>query len=196
MDKHICSKCGKEVIASDFIMVPIENKDGRWEPLCFECYSYRVAQKYGVELQEFEPVYISMFDIMEDKHEFVIQRRLYQTGVSLTAREIKDGEYQGYDFQVLDKFDNDLEKLMKRLLTKMKKILCNRYITTDNGGMLSMTGDKVIGRIEYDENSEERLPLVVVDGHKYSWEDLGRMVMTFEGFQFVLKMIDHSEDAE
>jgi hypothetical protein len=39
----------------------------------------------------------------------------------------------------------------------------------------------MVGRIEWDPESEARLPLVVIDGKAFSWEEVGHMLMTFEG---------------
>jgi hypothetical protein len=37
------------------------------------------------------------------------------------------------------------------------------------------------------------LPLLVIDGKEISWEEFGRMVMTFEGWQFRFEIRDRSE---
>jgi len=39
-----------------------------------------------------------------------------------------------------------------------------------------------------------RLPLLVIDGKEISWEQLGRMMMSFEGWQFRLQIKDRSEE--
>ena len=39
-----------------------------------------------------------------------------------------------------------------------------------------------------------RLPLLVIDGKEISWEQLGRMMMSFEGSQFRLQIKDRSEE--
>jgi hypothetical protein len=38
------------------------------------------------------------------------------------------------------------------------------------------------------------LQLVVVDGKELSWNDLGRMLMSMEGWQFRLEIADPSEE--
>ena len=37
-------------------------------------------------------------------------------------------------------------------------------------------------------------PLLVIDGQEVSWEQFGRMLMRFEGWQFRLEIRDRSED--
>jgi hypothetical protein len=38
------------------------------------------------------------------------------------------------------------------------------------------------------------VPLLVIDGREITWEEFGRMLMTFEGFQFKLEICDRSEE--
>jgi hypothetical protein len=38
------------------------------------------------------------------------------------------------------------------------------------------------------------MPCVVVDGQEISWEDFGRMISSFEGWQFKLEILDRSEE--
>lgn len=53
--------------------------------------------------------------------------------------------------------------------------------------------DEIVGRFEYDEEKES-IPMVVIDGKALSWEELGIMLDTFEGFQFKLKIYDMKDD--
>ena len=52
----------------------------------------------------------------------------------------------------------------------------------------------VCGRIEWDDTSDGRVPLLIIDGHEVSWDELGRMLMSFEGWQFRMSIRDQSED--
>jgi len=38
----------------------------------------------------------------------------------------------------------------------------------------------LVGRIEWDSGTNGRVPLLVIDGRPFTWEDVGRMLMTFE----------------
>jgi hypothetical protein len=38
------------------------------------------------------------------------------------------------------------------------------------------------------------MPCLVIDGQEVSWEQFGRMVMTYEGWQFRMEFIDRSEE--
>ena len=52
----------------------------------------------------------------------------------------------------------------------------------------------VRGRIECDADNDDRMPLLAVDGKEITWQEMGRMLMTFEGFQFKLDIRDKSEE--
>jgi hypothetical protein len=49
-------------------------------------------------------------------------------------------------------------------------------------------------RIEWDEAEDGRVPLLVIDGQKVSWDELGRMLMSFEGGQCRAGMCDRTEE--
>ena len=38
------------------------------------------------------------------------------------------------------------------------------------------------------------MPVVVIDGRNISWDELGRMVATYMGFQFKLELHDFSDE--
>ena len=42
-------------------------------------------------------------------------------------------------------------------------------------------------------NSDVRLPSVVIDGKPFTWEQVGHMLMTFEGFTFEARIKDTIE---
>jgi hypothetical protein len=55
--------------------------------------------------------------------------------------------------------------------------------------------DRVVqGLIGWDDAAEGRVPLIVVDGRAITWAEFGRMLMTFEGWQFKLEIRDKSEE--
>ena len=50
------------------------------------------------------------------------------------------------------------------------------------------------GLVEWDDASDGRVPLLLIDGREITWEEFGRMLMSFEGWQFKLEMRDISEE--
>jgi len=50
------------------------------------------------------------------------------------------------------------------------------------------------GTVDSDPDEDHRVPMVVIDGRAISWDEFGRMVATFEGWQFRLEFRDRSEE--
>ena len=58
-------------------------------------------------------------------------------------------------------------------------------------------GNVVRARIDSDLESHEDYghpPLIVIDGKEIRWDEFGRMLMTYEGFNFKLEIFDRSEE--
>ncbi len=52
----------------------------------------------------------------------------------------------------------------------------------------------VRGLVDWGEDSDDRVPLLLTDGRQMTWKDFGRMLMGFEGWQFKLEIRDISEE--
>ena len=139
----------------------------------------------------FEPVTLAGCD--GDSHEFHFQTRLLGDSLALDAFELCDGFRDGFQFQVIGDPEADLWDLFGRLMGRY----AGRYLSSMWCPVI--TGWKspnamVRGRIGWDSECDGRVPLVIVDGRELSWDDLGRMLMTFEGWQFRLEIRDMSEE--
>lgn len=93
-------------------------------------------------------------------------------------------------------FDNDryvslLEKYKLRKPDNIWKLL-------DSSGDVRYCGrhniicENVL-KILYDDNGGE-VPCFVINGKELSWHEFGRMLMTYEGFRFKLKIFERDEE--
>ncbi|MBI3054588.1 MAG: hypothetical protein HYY77_11200 [Betaproteobacteria bacterium] len=82
---------------------------------------------------------------------------------------------------------------MKPLVERMRRSLSVKHLVQSEHG-LQIAGQTVRARIESDQTTDERMPLLVIDGRDVSWEEFGRMLMTFEGWQFRLEIGDRSDE--
>ena len=139
----------------------------------------------------FEPVTLAGCD--GDSHEFHFQTRLFGDSLALDAFELCDGFRDGFQFQVIGDPEADLWDLFGRLMAKMRRALSVKHVMSGDYG-LEIAERVVRGRIGWDSECDGRVPLVIVDGRELSWDDLGRMLMTFEGWQFRLEIRDMSEE--
>ena len=166
--------------------------EGRYELLCTMCFNRRIAESTGVtgfENVRLEP--IRLIDCAGDPHQFHFQIRLLGDRVALEAFELEEEIPAGYRFQLIGATEDDVLILLGRLVEKMRRALSVRHIDFQAHQIIDCS---VHGRIEWDESKHGRVPLVVVDGKSVSWDELGRMLMSMEGWQIRLEVLDPSEE--
>src|SRR5206468_1588695 len=142
----------------------------------------------GFEHAEFEPV--GLTDCAGELHEFHFRTRLFGTGVALDAFELRDGHPAGYHFQIIGDPKEDLLALLGRLIEKMRRALSVKHLTNSEHGLQIADHRVVRARIEWDDAHDGRVPLLVIDGREIDWDEFGRMLMGFEGWQFKLNIAD------
>ncbi|MEM5461441.1 hypothetical protein VSR69_42740 [Paraburkholderia phytofirmans] len=160
--------------------------------LCTLCFNGRIAESTG--FTDFENVRldpIRMIDCHGEPHQFHFQLRLLGDRIALDAFELRGEVRAGYRSQVIGEADDDVFVLLGRLVEKVRRALSVRHIDFHEYRIIDST---VRGHIEWDETQAGRLPLVVIDGQEVSWEDLGQMLMSMEGWQFRLDIADPSEE--
>jgi hypothetical protein len=185
-----CEQCG--TLTPPWDTIHCGSGDGRYELLCSRCFNARIAESAG--FTDFENVRldpIRMADCSGESHQFHFQIRLLGDGLALDAFELRGDLPAGYRFQLIGEPDDDVLLLLGRLVEKMRRALSVQHIDFRERRIIDST---VRGRIEWDEAQDGHLPLVVVDGKEVSWNDLGRMLMSMEGWQFRLDIADPSEE--
>jgi len=141
---------------------------------------------------KFEPV--GLVDSSGEVREFHFRTHLFGTGVALDAFELCDGHPSGYYFQIIGDPEEDLLVLLGRLIEKMRRALSTKYLTNGEHG-LQISDERVVrGRVEWDDARNGRVPLLIIDGQEIGWDEFGRMLMSFEGWQFKLTIRDKSEE--
>jgi hypothetical protein len=105
--------------------------------------------------------------------------QLYQKPISMQAL----GDPQG-----------DLFALMGQLVERIRRALALRHLKYDKQLGWRIDDFLARGRITWDDEQDGRLPLLVIDGHEITWEQFGRMLMSFEGWQFKLEIHDRSKE--
>lgn len=192
IDEVRCGGCGKTVPGYDIIHYgSVENG---YRQLCSQCFNQEIAKLDGLEGFEhvnFTPV--GLPDCTGEMHEFHFRARLLGPQVALDAFELRDGHPGGYEFQIIGSSEEDLLVLLGRLIERIRRALSTKYL--ENGNLGRQIADQLVrGRIAWDDAYDGRLPLMIIDGQEISWEELGRMLMTFEGFHFQLEIRDKSEE--
>jgi hypothetical protein len=112
----------------------------------------------------------------------------------IEAFELKAGVPGGYQFEMLGEPDDEPLPLLGSLIERMRRSLSVRYLVSDEDGA-HIADQTVCGRIEWDASGDGPVPLLVIDGRDVSWDEFGRMLMSFEGWQYRVAIRDRSEEA-
>lgn len=192
--RHVrCEACGEHTPSHDIISVG--GIDRGYRQLCGPCFNAEVAALSGLhdfENFRFEP--IGLVDCAGEKHEFHFRTHLLGRIVVLDAFELHDGCPSGYQCQIVGDPEDDLLALLARLVQKLGRMLSVKHLTNEDPTP-QIAAQTVRGRIDWDDSAAEHTPLVVIDGREISWDDFGRMLMAFEGWQFKLEIVDRSDEA-
>jgi hypothetical protein len=191
-----CESCSKPT--TPFGSVEVSSVAKGYRHLCMACYNAAMSEHCGVECEhpEFSPIRLT--DVDGELHEFHFATRLIGDGVAIHAQEVKDGDAAGYEFQVIG-FDPEGEilELYQELFEKMRRAMAQKHLRQGTRGLAIAEHQTVRARIDCDRETDEygnSRPLLVIDGKPVDWEQFGRMLMSFEGWQLKLEIYDGSEE--
>ena len=192
MHKDRCEECGE--ITPGYDTVHYRFMDNVYRQLCTRCFNAAVAELHG--LDDFENIRldpIGLTDCAGEEHQFHFQTRLLGGILSLEAFELKEGNPGGYKFQLIGDPEDELFALLGKLIQRIRKGLSVKHIEDGPHG-LQLVDETLRGRIEWDDDEDGRVPLMVVDGREISWEAFGQLLMSREGSQFKLEIVDPSDE--
>lgn len=190
-NQEYCEECGKEIHRGYESVHVTESDCSPGRLLCLECFNREMAEYAGIDFKHprFRPV--DLPDAHGNMHSFCFATHLLGDKVSIEAYE--EGADPGYRFKVLGE-PEDVQKLFRKLMGKMRRALTRQHLVQENG-RLTVADDLIVrGWFDWDDETEGQLPLLVIDGKAITWDDFGRILMTFEGWQFKLEIYDPSEE--
>ncbi|MEW6668586.1 MAG: hypothetical protein AB1512_25520 [Thermodesulfobacteriota bacterium] len=188
-----CESCGRLVRSFDTIR--LSSEDGKATLLCSKCYNEFAAKNAGLDFQhvDFEP--ITLHDIDGIPHKFEFRTHVFGGNVSIEALEIRNGQPKGYELTVHGDAEDDMLHLFGKLFEKMRRALERKHIEKGNLTRYQITNAGIVrGHITWDDDQGGRVPCLVVDGKELSWEEFGRMLMTYEGFNLKLEVFEPSDE--
>jgi hypothetical protein len=193
-----CDECDRVRPAFGFVNLASED-GGPGRSLCSECYNRWYME--GAGLPELETVYfepVVRCDSLGREHTFHFVVHL-STGLGIKAFECVDGGPGGYQFSVLEPPETPVRDAHAKLVGKIEAGLAVRYLRSSDfpgagahQNRLYAKGTAVNGRID----ERDGTPVVVIDGREYSWEEFGRFLSCFSGFNFRLECFDTCESRE
>jgi hypothetical protein len=120
-------------------------------------------------------------------HLFTLEFMLFPHLKSLKAYETGDSKYK---CEVCGELDDSFFQMWTQLMERLEKMLSVKYITPDG----RWNGMKLLGYLAYNNDSDACN--VIIDGKAYTWEELGRIVATSEGFQIKIEIADPTDELE
>ena len=193
--KNTCDSCKEALRAHNSIHLKIGDD---YQHLCLNCYNEVMSEHHhdiNFENVGFDPINLSDKDGAE--HTFTFHTRLLGDQVAMEAFEEMEGDKAGYQFQVIGRTKDDILSLYQSLYEKMKRALNQKHIEPNeltSWPEYSITRNDIVrGHITSDIN-DGSTPVVIIDGHEISWDEFGKMVATYMGFNFKMELFDQSEE--
>jgi hypothetical protein len=190
---NACESCGVAPRPFDSVNYGSEGTPSRL--LCGRCFNLEVARLEGLvdfEHIDFEP--LTMSDAHGRAHVFQFRTHLFAAGIAIDAIEFNEDQSEGYCFKVIGPEEGDLFELLAQLVIKMRRGLATSHLEDGRHGLQISDPGIVRARIDSDPDGETDMPVVVIDGRNISWDEFGRMVATYMGFQFKLELHDLSDE--
>ena len=173
-ERRRCGLCGKILRPYDSISVA-----GVGER-CSRCFNEESADRLGIDFDNTPIAPIVVTDVDGVRHRFEIRSMLVGTGHAMYAREVR--KRGGYRFAILGDFETDARDLFKLLRERIRQGLSVRHVQETEHGWQLTQAHRLSGVIEWDPETESVRPLLIVDGRTFTWDQIGHMLMTFEGF--------------
>jgi len=169
-------------------------------PLCDRCFDIRIAASTGWPQLPEPPAPEAIVGPDGRVHRIVYRLWRSPGGVAVEAEE--DGEpFDGYYAEVVGTHETDPVPLVERARAAIRRRIGRQNLEVGPGGPhWIMSDDVLLGRLVWNESAEpgkDREPYdVVVDGRRLSWEEFGRALEPFEGWEFRLSFRHEDVDAE
>ncbi len=193
-NQNRCEACAEIRPGYDIINCS-SHEGGLSRRLCSQCFNREAAAQNGqtgLDNTRLEPV--RLLDCQGEAHDFHFVVRFLGDKVAIDACAVRRGRPAGHRFQIIGGLEEDLLALLGRLIDKMRRALSTRHLTRGEYGMQIADHRIVRAGIEWSGAQDGRVPLLVIDGREIEWDEFGRMLMTFEGWQFKLQIADKSEE--
>lgn len=185
----LCERCGNREVR-----VHLGIDEDRMS-LCSHCYNELMADELDVELEQLPESFV-LKDFQGVSRTFYVEMRILPNGLFLEAAE--ELEF-GYKFSIHGELECDQQELLSKLIKKTRRAVGKQQVETKsypNGVKYNgLIWDEFTGRIEYDKTSEGT-PLIIIDGRPYTWEEVGKLLMAYEGFQLKLKTYDITDNVD
>ena len=187
-ERRRCGLCRKILRAHDSIS--IAGVGAR----CYRCFNDETADQLGVDFDNTAMPPFAVTDVDGVRHRFEIRSMLVPTGHAMYGREIgRPGATGGSRFEILGAPEADARDRSLVCASESAKGLSVRHVEETEHGWQLTQPQRLRGVIEWDPETSGERPLLIVDGRPFTWDQVGRMLMTFEGFTLDAAVQDTTE---
>jgi hypothetical protein len=186
-----CEECGKEILRGYEGVHFGESADSPARLLCIGCYNREMAARAGIYFQHPNFSSVELADAEGNKHLFYFATRLLGDQVAIEAYD--ENADPGYQFNVLGRHE-EVQRLFYKLKGRIQRTLTLHHIVEEDSRLTVSDDLTVRGRIVCDDETAGEQPLLVVDGKTVTWGVFGKMLSSFEGWQFKLTIYDRTEE--
>jgi len=190
-ERVICTSCKENVPGYEGVYLTLDNKQGFY---CDKCYNRKIAEMYNFDFTNisFHPVTFQDSDGID--HTFYISTRIYGPHVALEAYELENDQPAGYQFSVMGYVEEDLFALFTKLVNRIQRQLSIKHIEPSKFYRYTITDNNTVRGYITDDSEHGLSPCVVIDGKEIPWEEFGKMVHVYNGFNFKMELFDKTEE--
>ena len=179
-----CRACGATSDPSGLVHLVTEGTR------CYPCFDEYVRTHSGDSPLRAAFPAIVVTDVNGMPHVFELRATLSAEGHELEAAEVVPYPRTGYRFAVAGPTTASNLALFSQLHATIRDALGRRHVELTEFGW-QITADRVVsGRLEWDPDNDGVMPMVAIDGRSFTWEQLGRMLSTYEGCAITLTVND------
>jgi hypothetical protein len=183
-DEPTCADCGAQ--PSRILLATV--------PLCDRCFDARISASHGYPRLPEPPAPETIAGPDGRRHRIVYRLWRSPGGIAVEAGE-GDRSSDGYFVQVVGPHDADVSMLVERVKAAIRRRIGRLDLElSPSSDHWIIAGDDLTGRLVWREDGEPYG--VVVDGRYLTWEEFGRALEPFEGWEFRLTFDDGPDDDE
>jgi len=162
-------------------------------PLCDRCHDARISEQTGWPRLPEPPPPETIAGPDGQRHHIAYRVWRSPGGIAVEASE-GERSFEGYHAQVVGEHESDVATLVEQVKAAIRERVARQDLKLSPSGYMIMAGNELLGRFVW---RDDGMPYgVVVDGREVSWEEFGRAMEPFEGWEFRISIDGLADDDE